>query len=343
MANMTRRAVLRASVGASVAIPLSAVAAPIPIVGGGSSFVRPVMAGWVKAAQAHDLNVRYEVLGTGAAQNQILAGDIDFAAVELPMSPDKLAMGNLIQVPVVFGGMTLVVNIDGVADGELRLDATLLGGIFSGGIRNWADPRIAAANPGRTLPNVDIHPVFLGDPSGSVFSTSTTLARYLIATNADWRARYPTGLRTRWATGSMVPDAAAMVPVVAARSGGIGFMALGTALANKLPMVKLVNKGGETVGVGPEGVGAAVAHVDWKVPGNMVVDATDLPGAGVWPLVLPTYAIFPRNPRNKARGAAVREFLSFAIDKGTDSAIASHGVPLPNDARRLVADLLSAA
>jgi phosphate transport system substrate-binding protein len=310
--------------------------------GGGSSFVRPVLVGWTGAASKRGMHIDYTVLGTGEAQNQVLAGDIDFSAVELPMPADKLDMANLVQFPAVFGVMTVVVNLDGIVDRQLKLDAALLGGIFSGSIKTWKDPRIAAANPDLKLPDVEVHPVFLGRPDGSVYSTSTTLARYLIDRNEDWKQRFPTGLLTRWSVGSMVPDAGAMVPVVKALQGSVGYMALGTALSGKLTQVTLRNKAGELVQADAASLKAAVAQVDWSAP-DMVVKATDLPGAGVWPLVLPTYVVIPRTPRNKARGDLVRAFLEFVLKEGDDLTVASHALPLTPAARDKVLALLAKA
>ena len=341
MLRTSRRALLLACPSYFVANSFCYASNDTPIVGGGSSFIRPVMSRWAKAAEQKQMAVDYKVLGTGAAQNQLLAGEVDFAAVELPLSPDKLELGDLIRVPVAFGGMTLVVNIGGVSDGRLRLDAMSLGAIFSGAIRKWSDPRIAALNPDLKLPDIDVRPVFLGEPSGAVFSTSATLARYLIANNPDWQARFPSGPRTRWAVGSMVPSAEAMIPVVASQQGGIGYMALGTAIANKLATVRLVNKRGDTLRIEPAGLRAAVDYLGWAATAPLVVDAMDLPAAGAWPLVLPTYAIFPRNPRNKARGQAVREFLRFAITQGHQAVLDSYGIPLPQAAAAQVGAVLA--
>jgi ABC-type phosphate transport system substrate-binding protein len=60
----------------------------IEVRGGGSSFIRPVMQRWIEASKAAGMNVSYTVLGASTAQNQVLSGDVDFAAVKLPMSPD---------------------------------------------------------------------------------------------------------------------------------------------------------------------------------------------------------------------------------------------------------------
>lgn len=338
----TRRTVLK--LGASVPLvgAMPALAADVGIRGGGSSFVSPVMGRWTEAAGKRGMDVSYSVLGTGIAQNQILAAEIDYGAVELPIAADRLAMSSLIQFPVVFGAIAIVVNIAGIADGQLKLNANLLGGIYGGTIKNWNDPRIAEANPGLHLPDTEVHPVFLGDPAGSLFSTSTTLARYLIANNADWQQRFAGGLRARWATGTMVPTAAAMVPVMQSRPGGIGYMALGTALSGKLTRATIQNKNGEAALPSADSLKAAVSKIDWAASPDLVVNAVDRPGAGVWPLVLPTYITIAGNPKNPERAAAVRAFFTFVVNEGGDQVATSHAEPLPPEVRVKVLAMLGA-
>ncbi len=335
----TRRTVLGMAGGLLAARSPPARAEGSAIAGGGSSFVRPIMTGWVTAARAKGMDLTYQVLGTGDAQNQLLANEIDFAAVELPMPPNMLELGQIVQFPIAFGAMTFVVNIDGVEDGALRLSAPLIGSIYAGSIKQWSDPQIAAANPGLKLPDTEIHPVFLARPDGSQYSTSTTLVRYLMARNPDWAQKFANAIKTRWAIGAMVPSAEAMIPVIQARQGSIGYMALGTALGTKLPKVKLLNKNGEMVKASLDTLRAAIARIDWIAVPDMVVSAMDLPGAGVWPLVLPTYAMLPRVPHNKERGKLAWEFLEFALKEAP--AEASNALPLPPEARDKALKLLT--
>ena len=54
-----------------------------------------------------------------------------------------------------------------------------------------------------------------------------------------------------------------MIPVMNARQGGIGYMALGTALSNK---VTLRSRSGEWVQANADSLGAAVRQVSWDAP-----------------------------------------------------------------------------
>jgi phosphate transport system substrate-binding protein len=336
---LNRRSFAVLGAGSLCARAASAADAPVAVRGGGSSFVSGVMTRWTASAKAKGMTVDYAVLGAGASQNRILAGDIDFAAGELVMTDEKLALADLMQVPVAFGAMAFAVNIDGMADGQLKLNPRLLGGIFSGALKKWNDPDIAAANPGLSLPDLDIHPISLGDTNGAVFSTSTTLLRYLMAYNPDWQTRFQgKRLGTRWASGMLVPTSAAMVPLLQSHPGSIGYMSLGAALSTRLPRVMLPNKGGEMVLPSPESLRVAVSRIEWQ---GLVVSSVDLPAAGVWPFVLCSYAVISRAAEKQARNDAVRAFLRYALQDCDGDVVAAGGAPLPADAKAKVLALLA--
>jgi phosphate transport system substrate-binding protein len=63
------------------------------------------------------------------------------------------------------GGVVPVVN--GFEPDRLRLTGEVLAAIFAGDIQRWDDARIAALNPGLSLPARRIVRVVRGDKSGS--------------------------------------------------------------------------------------------------------------------------------------------------------------------------------
>ena len=80
--------------------------------------------------------------------------------------------------------IVLAYNIPGVA-GELRLPRDVYLDMFAGGIRQWDDPRIKAANPGVALPHQDIVLVARQDGSG----TTAAFTRHLDAMGPSWRGK----------------------------------------------------------------------------------------------------------------------------------------------------------
>jgi phosphate transport system substrate-binding protein len=66
---------------------------------------------------------------------------------------------------MVMGGIVPVLNVAGIAPGQLVLDGPTLARIFLGNIKTWNDPAIAKLNPGVKLPGQAIL-VFLKFGSG---------------------------------------------------------------------------------------------------------------------------------------------------------------------------------
>ena len=59
---------------------------------------------------------------------------------------------------------------------HLKLDGATIAKIFLGDITNWNDPAIATLNPGASLPNLKITPVFRSDGSGTSYNFTDYLS-----------------------------------------------------------------------------------------------------------------------------------------------------------------------
>ncbi len=335
--SIQRRSFLAAGAAASMLPASRARAAAVEIAGAGSSFIRPVMQRWITETPATlGVKASYTAIGTGTAQSRILAGDLDFAVVELPLPAETLAGGNLIQFPVAFGALVCVVNIEGVKTNQLRLNGSLLAAIFGGVIKKWNDPRITAANPGLTLPDQDIRPLYVAEPNGAVFSSTATLTQYLLATSPEWQQKYGSTVPKRWAVGSMVGSAELMMQNVGLLAGAIGYVPLATVIERKLTAVALTNKSGKTVTASLDTLHAAVSQIDWAKTPDLVPRLLDLPGDASWPIVLSTYALIQQRPKNPAHGVAVRAFFNHVVIDGDAGAAPLQAEGLPKEAHAVV-------
>ena len=115
------------------------------ITGAGSTFVFPIAAKWAEALQgrrrASGLN--YQSIGSGGGIKQITARTVAFGASDVPLTAKELADdGNLIQWPIVMGGIVPVVNLEGVAANSLTIDGATLARIFLGEIKTWNAPEL---------------------------------------------------------------------------------------------------------------------------------------------------------------------------------------------------------
>ena len=338
---LRRRGLIAGAAGLLVAARKPAAAAEIGIAGGGSSFINPVMQNWTRMASAPlGLTATYAVLGAGTAQSKVLAGDLDFAAMELPLAADTLESGHLTQFPVAFGALAVVVNIPEIASSKVQLDGVLLAEIYAGSIKKWNDPKIVALNEGVRLPELDIKPVHLAIPGGSVFSTTHAMTQYLLATNPAWREKFGTTVKGRWAVGAMTSNAENLVEVLKSVPGSIGYAALGTVVKSGLATALLRNRAGQAMKADSASLQAAVAQVDWAKSPGLVTNTIDLPGAGSWPLVLTTYALIKQDLADKARAETVRKFFRFALAEGAEGALQSSATSLPSGLRTMVQSLM---
>ena len=127
------------------------------VTGAGSTFVYPVLSAWAADYQKESgTSINYQSIGSGAGISQVKAGTVDFGATDQPLASGELAESGLAQFPIVIGGIVAVVNVPGLAPGQLKLTGPLLADIYAGKVKSWADPAIATLNPGVSLPNAAI-------------------------------------------------------------------------------------------------------------------------------------------------------------------------------------------
>src|SRR5687768_17979821 len=93
-------------------------------------------------AKATGHRVNYQSIGSGGGIAQIKAGTVDFGSSDAPLPPDELAKAGLAQFPSAIGGVVPVVNVAGIAPGQLKLTGEVLADIFLGKIARWNDAKI---------------------------------------------------------------------------------------------------------------------------------------------------------------------------------------------------------
>ena len=336
-----RRTLMMGATALMCAAPAVANAGEKDLLGAGGSTIRPIMAGWLEQQKKTlDLNITYQAIGSPNGTTKILAGITDFAILEIPLSDTQLTTSNLYQFPLAFAMIVFVVNLPGVATNQLQLTGQLLGGIYSGGIKKWNDPKIVAANPGLTLPDLDIRPLYHAEPGGAMLGDTIGVTSYLLSANADWRTRFPDGIGKRWAVGSMTTTGETMTETLKVLPGSIGYLPYGAATSAKLAIVAKRDEKGKTVAASPESLRAAVGAIDWAKTPNLVGKLVDLPGDGVWPMVIASYGVIPRDLKTKTTGPALRTFFKFTLTDGAETTVKRGGEPAPAAIRaKIVAQL----
>ena len=320
---------------AVAAASLASSAQAANITGAGATFPYPIYAKWAtmyKAASGNGLN--YQSVGSGAGIKQIKAKTVDFGASDMPLPANELNAAGLFQVPAVMGGVVPVVNLPGVAPGQLKLTGAVVGDIFLGKITKWNAPQIAALNPGVKLPADDITVVHRADSSG----TSFLWTDYLSKTNQEWKAKVGAGTTVKWAVGVGGKGNEGVAANVQRIKGGIGYVEWAYAKKNRMSHTQLQNADGAFLQPDDAAFAAAAASADWaKAPGFAVV-LTNQPGKASWPVTGASYILVHKAQADAAKGKEVLKFFDWAYKNGDAAAAELDYVPMPDAVTKLVQD-----
>jgi phosphate transport system substrate-binding protein len=296
------------------------------VIGTGSAFAAPIYTKWAEQEKpSTGIVVNYQPSGSSVGQLQVLKGLTDFGASDVPMEDSKLKEADILQFPTVVGGYAVVVNVPGIASGQLRLDGPVLADIFMGNIKRWDDARIANLNTGTVLPRLAISPLYHAGGSGGTYAIS----RFLAKNSEEWRDKMGVGMTLNWPIGAGVKGSYGAASTIPMTMGGIGYAEISYVLANHLATVQLKNRAGRFVLPNGDTFAAAAENADWTVP-NYAVDLTDMPGEQSWPIVTATFVLVPKSPSKVATSNATLQFFKWAFAHGDDAARSLQFVPLPD-------------
>lgn len=278
-------------------------------------------------------NLSYNPTGSGAGVNQFIAGQVDFAGSDSPLSkdqPDQAAKrcgGNPAwNLPLVFGPVALAYNLPGVD--KLVLNADVLAKIFTGAVTTWNDPAIAGLNPGAALPDSKIVPIYRSDSSG----TTDNFQKYLgTAAKDSWTKG--DGKEFQGGAGEGAQKSAGVVQAVQATPGAIGYVEKGFVTQAGLPMAQIDNGSG-AVELTDAAAGKSIEGAKFAADGNdLVLDLNSIYGTtapGAYPLVLATYEIVCSKGYPADTAAAVKSFLTASASDGQAGLSAAGYIPLPD-------------
>ena len=287
------------------------------ITGAGATFPYPIYAKWADAyRKATGIKLNYQSIGSGGGIKQIRAKTVDFGASDAPLKPSELDEDGMLQFPAIIGGVVPIVNVKGIAPGEIRLNGKVLSDIFLGKIKRWNDPAIAELNPGLSLPSRKITVVRRADGSGTTFLFTDYLARM----SKDWAINVGIGKAVAWPTGVGGKGNEGVAAYVQRIKGAIGFVEFAYAKTNKMSHVLLQNRAGKFVAPSSETFAAAAANANWKKAPGFYLVLTDQPGASSWPITGASFIIVYKQPDDPARVLEVLSFYSWAFKSGAKMA-----------------------
>ncbi|MEN9721500.1 MAG: Phosphate-binding protein PstS precursor [Pseudomonadota bacterium] len=314
------------------AVGLTAMAATTwaaDITGAGATFPFPVYAKWAegyKAATGTGMN--YQSIGSSGGIRQIRAKTVTFGATDAPLSGADLDKDGMVQFPAIIGGTVPVINLDGFKPGELRVTGTVLAEMFLGKISKWNDPKLAALNPGKNLPNELITVVHRADGSGTTFNWTD----YLSVVSKEFADKIGKGAAVKWPAPTSVggkgnEGVAANVNRI---KGAIGYVEYAYVKKNNMNFMQVQNANGKYVSPDDLTFAAAAAGADWfSVPG-MGVSMVNAKGDTSWPISTASFILMYKNPGDKAASNEALKFFDWSFKNGKKMASDLDYVPLPD-------------
>ena len=298
--------------------------------GAGATFPNPLYQKWLSEYGKLHPNVRidYQSIGSGGGIKQLKEQTVDFGASDAPMKDEdlKAAPGEILHIPTVLGAVIITYNLEG-QNAPLRFSPEVVADIFLGKIKKWNDPKIAADNPGVTLPSSDITVVTRSDGSG----TSAVFTDYLSKVSPEWKEKVGTGTSPRWPVGISGKGNEGVTGSVKNTPNTIGYIELAYAVQNKLPVAHIKNSSGNYIEPSIDAVTAAAAGSAANTPEDLRVSITNASGPQAYPISSYTYILVYKNQKDAGKGKALVDFLWWGIHDGEAFAKELQYAPLPAD------------
>jgi phosphate transport system substrate-binding protein len=322
-------------IAAVVTVMMAGAAVAQNINAAGATFPYPIYSRWFSEyAQAHPgVHINYQSQGSGAGVLQVSEGTVDFGASDMPVTDDKIATAKVkfMHIPTVLGAVVPVYNVPG-ASKPLNFSGDAIADIYLGKITKWNDSRIVKDNPGVSLPDKSILPVYRSDGSGTTY----IFTDYLSKVSPDWASKVGKNSSVRWPAGIGAKGNEGVSGMVRQTPGSFGYVELIYALQNKMEYGAVKNAAGKFLQGSPEGVTAAAAAAAKTMPADYRVSITNAPGAASYPISSFTYLLIPLHIADPAKAAAIRGFLEWMLEHGEGEAPSMGYAPLPVQVQAMV-------
>ncbi len=281
------------------ATPFTALAGPA-LNGAGATFPAPIYQRWFQQYGAETGNrVNYQSVGSGAGVRQFIAGTVDFAASDEPISAKDAAKvkRGVIQFPAVGGTIAIAYNKKGC---NLKLTQKQLVDIYQGQIKDWNQLKCG---------NGPIRVVYRSDGSGTTFAFTNSLNAF----DGSWKS---VGKAVNWPVGIGSKGNEGVAGILRNTPGSIGYVNTGFVKANKLQTAAIQNKAGKFVL--PTAATGAAALNSIKLDANLAGENPNPAGVTAYPISTLTW-ILAYKTGNGANTDAIRKALNYALSSKAQS------------------------
>ncbi|MDQ6800630.1 MAG: phosphate ABC transporter substrate-binding protein PstS [Acidobacteriota bacterium] len=305
-------------------------AKPITINGAGATFPYPIYSKWFSDYnKIHpEILINYQSIGSGGGIKQMTAQTVFFGATDGPMTDEQLkgAPGPVLHFPTVLGAVVPAYNVPNVT-AELKFSGPLLADIYLGKVKKWNDAAIGKANPGVTLPNLEITVVHRSEGSG----TNYIFCDFLSKVSPEFKQRVGVATSVKWPVGVGAKGNEGVTGMVRQIPGAIGYVELIYAKQNGITYGAVQNAAGEYLRASLESMTAAAASAAASMPADFRVSITNAAGKGAYPISSFTWILLYQNPTDKQRGKVMVDFMKWALTDGQKDASPLGYAPLPKE------------
>jgi phosphate transport system substrate-binding protein len=337
---------------------------PVGITGTGSSFAGPALKQWASQTDSLDnVSINFNWTSSVVGLNEYAQGLINFAASDIGYSTGQAnytpggAEVPYQYMPDVGGAICMAYNLDspaGQAITNLRLDTPTLLEIFTGQIKTWNAPQIAALNPGVPLPDFPVEANVRSDGAGE----SYILSDYFDTLDpAEWNAftsamGAASGPQAIWPSApvnasqigpydlSLLPAYSGSDAVIEATkddsgaptntSNSITYVETNYALLNHLPCASIENPAGQFVE--PSSTGDAIALTQDQLLPDLEQILTGVflnSNPQSYPISAYSYLITQEGQTSPPVGVTEGDYVEFIACQGQETAAALGYTPIP--------------
>jgi phosphate transport system substrate-binding protein len=312
---------------ATASLLLTAQAQNVELLGAGATFPAPLvtsMADEYRDLTGGRVTVNYQSIGSGGGIRQFTEQTVMFGMSEAFLNDGQLAAiaeaggGIAFNLPITLGDVVPTYNLPGVTKG-LVFDGDTLAEIFLGNITTWADPQIAALNPGVRLPPLPITVVHRSDGSG----TTNIWTSYLTKVSAAWADRVGFATSVNWPVGIGGNGNEGVAGVVQNTPGAIGYNSLVYAVLNDIAYGYVENASGTVI---EPSLTATSLAADVPLPSDTRILVTDTEAPDGYPIAGFAWMLVYENLdannaiSTRAQAEELLKFILWAITDGQELA-----------------------
>lgn len=329
----------------AAALPSTPAAAAVSLKETGSTLLFPLFSLWAPGYRQQYRQVSISTAGTGSGKgiSGAAAGTADIGASDAYLSSGQQTQSpDLENIPLAVSAQQISVNLPGIS--SLKLNGTVLAGIYDGSITSWDDEAIARINPGVPLPSTKIVPIRRSDSSGDTFLFTS----YLSAQDPAWKSAFAFGTTVAWPRVDREVSAkgnSGMVAACAAHEGCVAYIGISyeaKTSAAGLGQAELLNGAGNYEAPTADTISAGANGFTSETPPGGTISMINGSAAGSYPIVNYEYGIVSTRQASAAKAQTLKAFLHWAITTGNSSSYLSKVSfqPLPAEIQSISAGLI---